>query len=136
MSLGLHVEAAATLEEHALLRPADALTRYNLAVCYFHMGQPDWAMSEMLRSVALDPERPDGYRWLVSHHVERNELGHAAWWYGELLRNWTATEAEKGPLRAATASLAAQAAARTQAVAPPSEHPVRQGPPEGLLEAR
>ncbi|MHC4846309.1 MAG: sulfatase-like hydrolase/transferase, partial [Planctomycetota bacterium] len=53
LTLGLYPEAAETLEWHTVLVPADPLTRYNLGVCYFQMGRPDWAMTEMVRAVAL-----------------------------------------------------------------------------------
>jgi len=134
MTLGLYAEAAATLEQHALLRPADALTRYNLAVCYFRNDQPEWAMTEMMRAAALQPGQPDAYRWLVSHHLARDEHGHAAWWYGELLRSWDGPEAERASLRTAIAGLTAEAAARGQTLAPPIGYPVPPGPPAGLMQ--
>jgi tetratricopeptide (TPR) repeat protein len=136
MTLGQYAEAAATLEQHALLRPADALTRYNLAVCYFRNDRPQWAMTEMVRATALAPGQPDAYRWLVSHHLERDEPGHAAWWYGELLRSWDVAEAEKDSLREAVAALSDRAAERGQPVAPPAGYPAPPGPPTGLMQPR
>jgi arylsulfatase A-like enzyme len=136
MMLGLYAEAARTLEQHALLRPAEALTRYNLAICYVATDRPEWALTEMMRAIALEPGHPDGYRWLVSHHLARDEIGHAAWWYGELLGAWQAPAAEQASLQAAIETLASRAASRGQPLAPPDGYPAAPGPPSGLTWGR
>ncbi len=119
IALGDYAAAARLLEEHAERRPTIALTRFNLAVCRFQLGEVERAAEEMMNAVGLDPAFPEPYRWLMTTHRQQGELGAAAWWYRQLDRNWHGPPGERQQLQSAIAILERDAAARGQPVEPP-----------------
>jgi arylsulfatase A-like enzyme len=133
LSAGRAAEAVPCFELAALADPASSIHHYNLAIAYAGAGRQELAIAEMEKAVHCEPRLQLAWRWLVSTHDQRGELGRAVWWADRVEDSGALEPRDLGPMRLMRDKLRARMRAAGQEPDPPPGFPPRDLRPEGVL---
>ncbi|MSR46984.1 MAG: hypothetical protein EXS13_07960 [Planctomycetes bacterium] len=108
-------------------------SRFNLGLCYHETGHDDWAVREMMKTVAIEPRFTKAYEWLAQHHGQKGEMARGAFWLAQHIKH-AATPEERARIDRMLGAVTRELRKKGLALDAPPDHPLPERLPEGVLD--